>query len=77
LVCTAKNPGRTMRISTQGHSYEASYRRVARRGVRLSYGKVFDLGPFACYSDRDGLSCYSERGANEGFFLSKESARLY
>ena len=80
LVCTASDPGRTVRIATNGDAYKASYQPVAKRGTRFSYGSSYSIGPFVCTSDRAGLSCYSDRYSGNGgggFFLSRETSRVY
>lgn len=76
LVCSAKDPGHTARISTQDHAYVASYRRVAKRGTKMQYERLYYLGPFECYSQRSELSCWST-DSGEGFAISRDRVSTF
>ena len=80
LVCSAADPGRTLRISSSRVAYQTSYSPVALRGPSMLYGQRYWLGPFRCDSSSTELTCVrpADRfGPPAGFEISRQAGYVY
>jgi hypothetical protein len=80
LVCSAADPGRTLRISTARVAYQTGYSPVALRGPSMLYGHRYWLGPFRCDSSSRELTCVrpaDRYGPPAGFELSRQAGYVY
>ncbi len=79
LVCSAADPGRTLRIAAR-HAFVASYAPLGLRGPTMLYGHRYWLGPFRCDSGVNALTCVlppSRLGAPAGFQISRQAGYVY